>query len=383
MSARSLFGRFRDRTLGAVRRVRGYVTRGRTHFERVEAVPYRVTVSGVRGKSTVVRWLNRALVERGLETFAKETGNHAVSYHGTESFEVDRDAVTRLYENERELQRFWPVDALVAENQGIREYTTRYANELFDPQVVVLTNVRRDHQSTLGETLPDIARVFTRTVPEGAHVVSGDRNGAVNDYLRREFEARDVSFSVARPDPDDPFADVFGIRSALVVDEALRVLGLDPLDPATVQSLTAELRSNWRWRRLEGGGLVHDAAMLNDVESTELLRQHLVERLDDPTVTLFAYLRRDRAGRTAAFVHYADWLADHGLVDRVHAAGPHAGTFVRNVDAEVVHHDEGATTAGSVLDDCLETGSPVYVVGNTVAEFMREFETELEQRAVE
>ena len=41
--------------------------RGRDHFERVEATPHRVTVTGVRGKSTVVRWLNEALVEAELQ----------------------------------------------------------------------------------------------------------------------------------------------------------------------------------------------------------------------------------------------------------------------------------------------------------------------------
>jgi hypothetical protein len=373
----------RDRLAGAARRLRHLATRGRSHFERVESVPYRATVSGVRGKSTVVEWFNEALVERGLETYAKETGNHAVSYHGTDSVEIERGDVTRLYENERELAKFWPVDAIVAENQGIREYTTRYANVLFDPQVVILTNVRRDHQSTLGGTLSDIARVFTRSVPAGAHVVSGDRNEAVNDYLRREFEKQGISFSVAKPGSDDPYDDVFGVRSALVVDEALRVLGLDPLDPAEIRARTTELRSGWRWRRLEGGGRVHNGAMMNDVESTELLRQHLVEELDDPTTTLCAYLRRDRAGRTAAFVEYTNWLSSHGLVDRVHAVGPHARMFQRKVDRDVVHHDETTTSAGAVLDDCLEGGVPVYVVGNTVADFMREFESEIESRAVE
>ncbi len=367
------------RRLGAD--ARHFLGRGREHFERVEDVPYRVTVSGVRGKSTVVRWLNETLVERGYETYAKETGDEHVSYHNTERHEIDREGQVRLYENERELREYWPVDAVVAENQGIREYTTRLANELFDPQVVIIANVRRDHQSTLGSTLPDIARAFVRTVPEGAHVVSGDRNDAINDYLRRELERGDSTFAVA-DGRDSPFADTFGARSAFVVDETLRALGLDPLDPSRTESYIRELRSGWRWTRLSGGGLVCNGAAMNDIESTELLRQHLVERLDDPTVTPFVFLRRDRAGRTAAFVRYVNWLAANGLAARVHVAGSHTGPFERNVRADVVHHDHERDDPDDVLDACLADGHPVYVMGNTVAPFMRGLSDALGARRV-
>ncbi|GAB3413151.1 poly-gamma-glutamate synthase PgsB [Haloparvum alkalitolerans] len=333
----------RDRTAGVVRRLARsafrFTRRGRAHFERVEEVPYRVTVSGVRGKSTVVRWLNEALVERGLETYAKVTGDRSFSYHGLDEYEIERDGVTRLYENERELRAYWPVEAAVVENQGIREYTTRLANELFDPHVVVLLNVRRDHQSTLGDDLTDIARAFARTAPEEAVVISGDRNDAINDYLRREFDRQGVEFRVAEPPPDSPFADTFGAQSAFVVDETLRALGLDPLNPGRVESLLTELQSDWRWRRLAGGGLVCNGAMMNDIESTELLRQHLTERLAEPTVTPFLFTRRDRSGRTAAFVHYLDWLADADLIDRVHVAGTHAAVVERRAAPRVIRHD--------------------------------------------
>lgn len=230
------------------------VLRGRDHFERVEQTPYRVTVTGVRGKSTVVRWLNETLVERGYETYAKVTGDHPVSYHNLDGTPIERDGPTRLYENAGEFAEYHPVDAAIVENQGIREYTTRLANELFDPQVVVLLNVRRDHQSTLGEDLDDIARVFTRVVPEEAVVVSGDRNDAINAYLREEFEKTGHEFRVAEPDrrTQSPFADVFGARSALVVDETLRALGMDPLDPGQIQEYVDSLHREWGWQRLEG-----------------------------------------------------------------------------------------------------------------------------------
>lgn len=363
--------------------LRRTVLRGRGHFERVEQTPARVTVTGVRGKSTVVRWLNETLVDRGYETYAKVTGDHAVSYHNLEKTTIDRDGVTRLYENAAEFAAHHPVDAAIVENQGIREYTTRLANELFDPQVVILLNVRRDHQSTLGDDLDDIARVFSRTVPENATVISGDRNDAINAYLRAEFQKTGTEFRVADPEgAESPLADVFGARSALVVSEALRELGFDPLSPRQIQDYVTALHREWGWRRLDGGGLVANGAMMNDIESTELLRQFLVDRLDDTTVTPFVYTRRDRAGRTAAFVQYLNWLHRNDLVGRIHAAGTQDRLLQRRVDAEVVRHGESEAPS-AVLDATLDDGHPVYMMGNTVAEFMRDLTDEIDRRTIE
>ncbi len=382
----SILSRFRQTISRSVKTMRHIAGRGRSHFARVEQTPYRVTVSGVRGKSTVVRWLNEALVSRGFETYAKVTGNHPLSYRNLTEYEIPRSGPTRLYENERELRKYSPVDAIIAENQGIREYTTRLANELFKPQVVLIINIRRDHQSTLGTNLTDIARVFTRTVPAGACVISGDRNKAINQYLREEFKKTNNEFLVATPRPEYPLEDVFGARSAFIVDETLRALGLDPLPPAKIESYINRLHAEWGWQRLKGG-IIANGAMMNDIESTELLRQFLVERYGDTdsstnTITPFIYTRRDRAGRTTSFVHYINWLTEHEFIDRVHAAGSHARLLERRVDCEFVHHSESADPE-DVLNVCLADEYPIYVMGNTVSEFMRDFIAEINRRTVE
>jgi hypothetical protein len=121
---------------------------------------------------------------------------------------------------------------------------------------------------------------------------------------------------------------------------------------------------------------------MNDIESTELLRQFLVERVDERTVTPYVYTRRDRAGRTAAFVHYLDWLHANDLITRVHAAGTQSRLLERRTDAEVVRYAESEPVA-SVLDSILDEGKPVYMMGNTVAEFMRELVDEVDRRTVE
>lgn len=359
------------------------ILRGRGHYNRVKQTPIRVTVTGTRGKSTVVRWLNEILVNRGHETYAKVTGNYPISYHNLNSAPISRDGVTRLYENAVEFAEYHPVDAAIIENQGIHEYTTRIANEYFCPQVIILVNIRRDHLSTLGEDLGEIARVFTRVMPEDATIVSGDRNEAINAYLRREFLKTGHKFRVARPEGKmRQFNDVFGAESALVVNEALRELGVDPLEPDQVQKYIDSLHDDWGWQHLNCGELVANGAMMNDIESTELLRQFLIGRIDKKKITPLIYTRRDRAGRTASFIKYLNWLQMNSLISRIHAAGTQDGLLKRRVDAPVVQYGSNAN-AEVVLDSALSEGSPVYLMGNTVADFMRELTNEIDSRTVE
>lgn len=55
-------------------------------------------------------------------------------------------------------------------------------------------------------------------------------------------------------------------------------------------------------------------------------------------------------------------------------------TFARNVDCPVTQHAEGAD-ADEVLDGLLETGLPVVLMGNTVADLMRDMQDGIEERA--
>jgi hypothetical protein len=142
------------------------------------------------------------------------------------------------------------------------------------------------------------------------------------------------------------------------------------------------LHDEWGWQRLEGGELIANGAMMNDIESTELLRQFLTERLEEDTITPFVYTRRDRAGRTASFVHYPNRLHANSLIGRIHTAGTQDTLLQHRVNAEVVLHDE-SEPAASVLDSVLQEGRPVYLMGNTVAGFMRELSEETDRRSTE
>jgi hypothetical protein len=356
------------------------LTRGFRHRKALRRMDTRIAVAGSRGKTSTTRRLDDVFNRRGYDTLTKITGNHPTLIHNGEVHPIERlGPRTTLYENISVVGEFAPeLDAYAAEdigifeNQGLTEYTTRLINQqLIDPDVVVLTNVRQDHNDTLGKTRTNIARSFARSISAGTHVVSGEQHPVLHDYMREEIERR--GGTIEQVEIPDRHEGLLGAETAHAIDAVLAHLDEAPLPAGELDGFLDAIRPEWT--RLPNGR-VFNAAEVNDVESTEMVRQALVT---DETILPFVYLRRDRRGRTASFADYVDLLYEQGHVDSAHVGGANTRAFARNTDLPVTQHDR-ETDAATVLDELLDAGPPVVVMGNTVDEFMREFEQAISAR---
>jgi len=360
------------------RAVSELVGAGPVHRRSLDRIDTRIAVSGVRGKSTTVRWLYDVFYGRGLDTYAKVTGTEPLSIYNAVEHEIPRGEQVRLYENERELRKYEPEDVAVLENQGIREYTTRLVNEQFvKPDVVLITNVREDHLGTLGSDRVKIARALARAVPEGTQVVNGEQDPELRRYLAAELERRDAPVShVTVP---TRYRSIPGIECVYGVNVVLQVLNEPALTAAQIGSMRDQLRVSWRHLP---EGRVFNAADVNDVQSTELLRQAL---LDDETAVVepLVFLRADRRGRTASFRRYLDQLFETGRIRQVHAAGPGAPVLKKRLTAPAETYDIDDCDPGEALDAALAAGRPVLLMGNTVHEFMERMQAAIDASAVD
>lgn len=353
--------------------------RGIAHRRRLANIDMKIVVSGTRGKSSLCDWMYEILRSREYDAFAKITGNQPVSKHAGQTHEIERDyrRVT-LYETARELRKHTPRDAMILENQAISPYTTRVFNRYFgDPDVIVLSNIREDHLSTLGTDRYEIARSLVRAIPEGTHVVNGERDVHLRRYVDREVRRRGATVSHVTVPPE--YDHIPGIESVYALNHILAAVGEAPLDEATLESYREKMRVEWTEI---AGGRVYNAAEVNDVQSTEMVRRSLL-RDAGSTVEPFLYLRGDRRGRSLSFLYYLEELyeSDPEAFDRVHIAGETTEAFERKASFPVKTHDLDRKDAGDVLDDLLTYGHPVFLVGNTVADFMRDMETEIDERA--
>jgi hypothetical protein len=351
---------------------------GPLHRRRLSDVGIRISVSGIRGKSTAVRWLHDVLSGRGYDTYAKVTGIEPMSiYNGTEHA-IDRPEKVRLYENEFQLRKFHPMDVAIFENQGIRGYTSRLVNEQFvRPHVVFLTNVRQDHLDTLGRTTLNIARSLARSVPEGSHVICGEPNSRIRGYLEAELDRRDATISYVPIPPEHELIPAAEIVYGL--DPVLRAVDEPPIADDVRETYLDQMRVSWQ---NVPEGRVYDAAAVNDPRSTEIVRRRLVTA-GTGVVQPLLYLRADRRGRTAAFRRYLESLADRGDIEQARAVGPDAALFGRNAAFSVEVHDEAAESPTEVLDAALGDGWPVMLMANTVPAFMQELVTVVDARAAD
>jgi hypothetical protein len=346
---------------------------GEAHAETLAAIDTKIVVSGVRGKSGTTHRLHDIFHERGNDTYAKITGVEPLSIENGEVTDIERDGPVRLYETEEELAKYAPVDVAIVENQGIRQYTTRVFNERFaNPDVVFVTNIRRDHMGTLGHDRRAIAQSLARAIPADTHVVCGEQNRRLYDYFEREVERRGAT--VEQVDVPARHADVPGCECIYGLNHILAAVGEEPMSRDRLAGYLDEMRV--AWTELPEG-CVFNAAAVNDVESTEVLR----EALDGADrITPLLYVRDDRRGRTASFVDYLDDLHERGVVEEVHVVGPTTAPFERNTTVPTVAHAPDAD-AGAVLEEALAAGHPVMPMGNTVADFMRDLDDEIDRRS--
>ncbi|MFB6201848.1 MAG: Mur ligase [Halorhabdus sp.] len=364
-------------------RLRSLLRRGRRHRQFLDSVDIRIVVSGIRGKSSTVRRLDDVFTRRGYDVLTKLTGNRPTLIRNGEAIPIERPGpYTTLYENINVLREFGPVldsytpeDVAIFENQGITEYTTRVFNrQLVKPDVVVLANVRQDHQDTLGKTRREIARAFARTIPPGATVVSGERHPILAQYMQEEIEQVGATYrTVSIPEGK---GDLIGAETVYAVNDVLDALDMHPVPEAQLEEYLDAIQPTWT--RVPGGR-IFDGAEINDIESTELIRRALA---GDNYILPFVYLRSDRRSRTASFAAYLNTLADRDLIRQARAGGAFTDVFAANVDVPVQTHDPDED-AGAVLDALLAEECPVMLMGNAVDEFMRDMEDEIADRATQ
>ena len=161
----------------------------------------RIVVTGTRGKSTVTRLIAGALRAAGLTVLAKTTGSRPVIIlPDGEEREVDRPGPASILEQKDllKLAAGLGVRAVVSELMAVRpEVLAVESRRLFQPQAVVITNVRVDHREEQGGTRSRTAASLSSAIAPGSTVYVPDRE------FQPEFEreARRLGATLVRVGP--------------------------------------------------------------------------------------------------------------------------------------------------------------------------------------
>lgn len=149
----------------------------RNHNKNVEAVPVRININGVRGKSTVTRLITGVLSEAGYKTVGKTTGTQARMLYWYEDNEepiVRKPQGPNIGEQKEVIEKASNVDAhaLVSECMAVTpDYQEVFQKKMIQANIGVIVNVLEDHMDVLGPTLDEVAQSFTATIPYNAYLI--------------------------------------------------------------------------------------------------------------------------------------------------------------------------------------------------------------------
>ena len=298
----------------------------------------RIAVMGTRGKTSASILLHSELRRKGFKVVCKATGALPFFCHEGRCERIRRKGRTRLYENLTVLKI--PADYHVLENHGTSPYTMRAFNHFVKPEVVLLINARLDHTEHMGESKHSIAKSMVRALNKEVRlVVVGD--DIFLDYLKE--------MSVIEAYPKGPP----GSEVPEMVNSLLMELGLGGID---VERFRSMIENQLKYR--EGPVPWYDASKVNDPESLSMILDWLGGRPD-----LAIQLRRDRPGRTKAFLRFVRERRD--TFGKVAVSGHWSERFARIVGGRSFPDSEdGAKSAVEWLD------GPLVTAANRTGRFM-------------
>jgi poly-gamma-glutamate synthase PgsB/CapB len=309
-------------------------------------IPLCITVTGTRGKSSVARLLASIFREEGRRVLAKTTGSEAIILLPDGGhIELDRSVTPSILEQKQLVRRAAQLtaDCLVAEVMSIRpESHYIESRHILKPNVVVITNVRRDHTEIMGETEDAIASVLSLDICSRSTVFLPEKN--IHASFRAEAERCHANLIPVKAGSSSPLLhsapDLGRIEFPENLDLAYAVSAYFGISEQKIIEGIRKAQHDvgrlgvWVYRpsdRQQTCYLVN-AFAANDPESTFQVLSRVTDMLPSASGNIIGILnvRPDRLPRT---VQWISVLRDGG-VDRfrqLFVTGDHAGIVKRRL----------------------------------------------------
>ncbi|MDU0995153.1 MAG: poly-gamma-glutamate synthase PgsB [Staphylococcus lugdunensis] len=287
----------------------------RRHTNRLNKIPVRININGIRGKSTITRMVYSVLREDRIRVVGKTTGTDArmLYWFTDKEYPVIRKPQGANIGEQRDIIRKvvkQRATALVNECMAVNpDYQITFQNDLVMANIGVIVNVMEDHMDVLGPTLQDVAQAFTATIPyNGKLVVMQDK---YTKFFAKEARKRKTELIVVDKEkvPEsylrkfdylvfpDNVAITLGVAQALGIDQQTALHGMlnAPPDPGAVEIKYFQANSTTN--------VFVNAFAANEPQSTKAILNK-VESYDYPYSKKIVILncRSDRVDRTRQFV---------------------------------------------------------------------------------
>lgn len=286
-----------------------------------DRIGWRVHVNGIRGKSTVTRYVAAIFRAAGYRTFGKTTGSAArILQPDGHDFDFGRRGFPDVNEQVPILWKFsmQRAEAAVMECMAVNPlYGEWLEQKVMCSHIGILTNVRLDHMDYLGDTLPQIARSLARATPKGSLLITAEENPELQQILRTEAAERGSNLLIADPASVNSESLAGFNHFAIEANVAIGYLVADQLGLDRQQALQAMQSAQpdpgaFRLQQVERDGNCITWANLfavNDRESFIDLCERLFVLHPKHQRVVILNNRRDRQTRVELFAELAVQLA--------------------------------------------------------------------------
>jgi gamma-polyglutamate synthase len=281
---------------------------------------YRIHVNGIRGKSTVTRYVAAVVRAAGYKTFGKITGSttHILLPNGQESV-WERKGYANVNEQVKVMREFFrqQAEAVVMECMAVNPvYAEWLEQKVMRSHLGIITNVRYDHPDYLGETLEEIAHSLAVTIPQNGILITGESNPKLLKILKTHAKQKGTKL-IAAKSSQVKAKDLKGFSAVAMEDNV--AIGLEVaklLKVSRQQALQAMWQTlndesalklepfTWQGSRIVWANLF----AVNDRESFILLCQRIFAQYPQHTKVVLLNNRADRLPRVAVFAQLAQDL---------------------------------------------------------------------------
>jgi len=305
-----------------------------------EAIPLRVTVTGTRGKSSVVRMIASILRQAGWSVLAKTTGSEACYIlPDSRVGSIRRRGIPSIVEQKRLLKkaRDLAVDCIVVEIMSLQpECHQVESGWILQAHKTLLTNLRPDHAEQMGEHPEQRARTLCLDFQPGTDIYlhPGEFSGQIRtDLLQKKCRPvicrAGLSHSLFPPEN----LPVHIIRSNL--DLTVRFchdleIGNSAITRG-VKNTRQDIGALSVWRLSPPTIYLVNAFSANDPQSTHQVFRRCYPRLAGKgRIIGLLNLRKDRPDRSR------DWISfltspPRPWCDRLYVVGEHSRIFHRKI----------------------------------------------------
>jgi gamma-polyglutamate synthase len=329
-----------------------------------------ILIEGTRGKSGIVELLVKAIQNENKSVFGKITGRETIIFFKNEKIKIIRKKGNFFIdvENKKILKKYKNCEYKIFENQALSCYTMRAVHNLFKPDIIVIPNIRYEHQDHLGETIHEQAVNFAVNFKGAKIVITTERKKEVLKIFK--FYCSKYNIKLINIKEKEVFPS---IQSLYLIEKIMEILFKKKLDDIFFKYIKNLLKLNVSLRYCKYLKLwFFRGSKVNDIESTENAFNYL-KKTTKKDFCFVCYFRRDRVERTKAFIPFFNKFCNDKRINKFFICGYNLNSIPKH--NKIVKID--INNKNFIYEYCFKNKLVLFTAINSVNEFMKSIENDL------